>query len=112
MKKEYICIICPKGCHIFKDGDAISGYTCLRGLEYVKQESIKPLRSLTSTVCVSNRDVMCPVKTSGPIPKSEIFSVMDKINSLKVEAPILFNQILVKNVNDLAVDIISTKEIK
>ena len=36
MKKEYICIVCPKGCHIVVDGDKISGYTCLRGLNYVK----------------------------------------------------------------------------
>ena len=50
MKKEYICIVCPKGCHIVVDGENISGYTCLRGLNYVKQESIDPRRTLTTTV--------------------------------------------------------------
>ena len=46
MKKEFICIVCPKGCHISVDGDNITGYTCPRGLNYVKQELIDYIKPL------------------------------------------------------------------
>lgn len=112
MSKEFICIICPKGCHIKVDGDNITGYTCLRGLNYVKQESVNPVRTLTSTVLVDGeKDLVCPVKTSGEIPKKEIFNVMNEINKIKVKKPIKMNQVLIENVLNLGVDIISTKEI-
>ncbi len=112
MSKEFICIICPKGCHIKVDGENITGYTCLRGLNYVKQESVNPVRTLTSTVLVDGElDLVCPVKTSGEIPKKEIFNVMNEINKIKVKKPIKMNQVLIENVLNLGVNIISTKEI-
>lgn len=112
MKQEYICIVCPKGCHIIVDGDNINGYTCLRGLNYVKQESTDPKRNITSTVLIDGEDdLVCPVRTSLEIPKSEIFNVMKEINKFKAKKPIQMNQVLIKNVLNLGVDIISTKEI-
>ena len=111
MVQELICIVCPKGCHIKVDGENISGYTCLRGLSYAKQESINPLRTITSTVMIEGEEnLVCPVKTSHEIPKKEIFNVMKEINKVKVKKPIKINQILIKNLLNLGVDIISTKE--
>lgn len=114
MTKEYICIVCPKGCHISVDDEGnISGYTCLRGLNYVKQESVHPVRTLTTTVKV-NSDIVrvCPVKSSDPLPKELIFEAMKEINSISVDLPIKMHQIIIKNILNTGIDIISTKELK
>ncbi len=113
MKKEYICIVCPKGCHIVVDGDNISGYTCLRGLNYVKQESIDPRRTLTTTVKVNDKNIrVCPVKSSDTLPKDKLFASMEEINKINVDLPIKLHQVVIKNILNTGVDIITTKEIK
>ena len=113
MKKEYICIVCHKGCHIVVDGDNISGYTCLRGLNYVKQESIDPRRILTTTVKVNDKNIrVCPVKSSDTLPKDKLFASMDEINKISVNLPIKLHQVVIKNILNTGVDIITTKEIK
>lgn len=113
MAKTYTCIVCPKGCHItVNDDGSITGYTCLRGLNYVKQESVNPQRTLTSSIVISNREnEVVSVKTSTTIPKGKMFEVMDEIQKTTVNAPIEMNQVLIKNVCDLGVDVIATKEI-
>ena len=113
MKKEYICIVCPKGCHIVVDGENISGYTCLRGLNYVKQESIDPRRILTTTVKVNDKNIrVCPVKSSDTWPKDKLFASMEEINKISVNLPIKLHQVVIKNILNTGVDIITTKEIK
>ena len=113
MKKEYICIVCPKGCHIVVDGENISGYTCLRGLNYVKQESIDPRRILTTTVKVNDKNIrVCPVKSSDTLPKDKLFASMEEINKISVNLPIKLHQVVIKNILNSGVDIITTKEIK
>ena len=42
--------------------------------------------------------------------KEKIFLVMAEINKLSVDLPIKMNQVLIKNVLSLGVDIIATKE--
>ena len=47
MLKKYTCIICPNGCEIeaeVLDGEikSVSGFTCKRGEEYVRQEILAP----------------------------------------------------------------------
>ena len=59
---------------------------------------------------VSSTVNVLPCKTSGPIPKEKIFLVMTEINKLNVDLPIKMNQVLIKNVLSLGVDIIATKE--
>ncbi len=111
MEKEMICICCPRGCHLlYKDGE-ISGFSCLRGKEYGLQEAVAPKRVVTSTFKVNSSKInVLPCKTSGPIPKEKIFLVMDEINKISVDLPIKMNQVLIKDVLSLGVDIIATKE--
>ena len=43
MNKEFICIVCPRGCHIKVDKqNAISGNSCKRGETYVINELTNP----------------------------------------------------------------------
>lgn len=113
MSKDFICIVCPRGCHIHVEGENITGYTCQRGLAYVKQELVDPKRTITSTIKVNNGELkVVPVKSSDSISKNLMFDVMNEINKTVVEAPIDMHQILIKNVCGSGVDIIAAKEIK
>lgn len=104
MKKNLTCIECPIGCEIeveLEDGKVMSvkGNTCPRGKMYAENEVICPKRVVTSTVRAEN-GVMVPVKTDKPIKKSEIFTVMKKINETRCVLPVKIGDILVENISD------------
>ena len=111
--KEFTCIICPRGCRLKVDDQMnVTGNTCPRGKQYAISELTNPVRTITSSVRVSNRDdLLVSVKTSGSIPKGKIFEVMDEINKLEVEAPTRIGQVVKANILGLGVDIIVTKNI-
>ena len=111
--KEFTCIICPRGCHLVVDDSMnVTGNTCPRGKEYAISELTNPVRTITSSVRVSNReDLLVSVKTSGSIPKGKIFEVMDEINKLSVEAPTHIGDVVKENILGLGVDILVTKNI-
>jgi CxxC motif-containing protein len=113
MKKEFVCIVCPRGCHLIVDENMeVTGNACPRGKVYALSELTNPVRMITSSVRVLNRvDTLVSVKTSAPIPKGKIMEVMDVINALNVEAPTHINQIIKKNVLGLGIDILITKNI-
>ena len=112
--KEFTCIICPRGCTLHVDDDMnVTGNTCPRGKEYAISELTNPVRTITSSVRVKNRDdLLCSVKTSGSIPKGKIFEVMEEINKLSVNAPTKIGDVVKHDVLGLGVDILVTKEIE
>jgi len=113
MKREFTCIVCPRGCHLVIDDDLnVTGNSCPRGKEYAISEVTHPVRTITSSVRVINReDILVSVKTSLPVPKDMIFRVMNEINKIGVQAPCHIGQVIKKNVLDLGVDILITKNI-
>lgn len=113
MTKEFTCIICPRGCHLSIDENLnVTGNTCPRGKAYAISEVTNPVRTITSSVRVTNRDdLLASVKTSGPVPMKDIFAVMKEINTIGVEAPCHIGQVVKKNVLGLNVDILITKNI-
>ena len=113
-KREFTCIVCPRGCHIEVDDNLnVTGNSCPRGKEYVLNEIKNPMRVVTSTIRVANRD-MCvvSVKTTNAIPKSKIFDLMEVINTLKVNAPTHVGDVVVDSPLGLDTKIVITKEIK
>ena len=61
MKKQFTCIVCPNGCEIeaeVENGQVISvtGHTCPRGEQYVRQELTAPRRTIASSVLVNVGD--------------------------------------------------------
>ena len=101
-KIEMICINCPLGCALTveRDGDnfKVSGNTCPRGEKYAINELTHPVRTLTTTVAVANREgAYLPVKTAKPISKSKLFEAMALVNSTKAEAPIKIGDIIIEN---------------
>ena len=115
MKREITCIVCPRGCRMTADiqGDTITvtGHTCSRGEKHAMDEILHPVRSLTSIVRVSNRpDTMVSVKSEAPIPKGEMFAIMERIHETTVEAPVAIGDVIIDNV--CGTRIVATKEIR
>ena len=99
MKKEMICIVCPRGCAVtaeLQDGKVtVTGNSCPRGEAYARAELISPTRTVTSVVKISNRkDTALSVKTLDPIPKSEIFPLMEKLRVFETAAPVAIGDVL------------------
>lgn len=112
MAIELICIVCPRGCHIKVDGKNISGNSCPRGYEYALKETSHPERVLTTTIrVVSGSCRVCSVRTNKAIPKELVFDAMKIINKTSVKSPVLMNQVLIKNILNTGVDVISSEEI-
>ena len=68
MKRNLVCIICPRGCSLCVEGNGsdlkVSGNSCSKGERYAMDECTHPVRTVTSIVRVSNRvDTMVSVKT-------------------------------------------------
>lgn len=111
--KEFICIVCPKGCRLKIDDNLnVTGNLCQRGVAYARAEITNPVRTITSTVRVKNRKAtLVSIKTSLPAPKEKMFEIMKELNHLQVLAPIQIGDILLKNILGLKIDIVATKNI-
>ena len=111
--KELICIVCPQGCRLKVDEERdydVTGNRCPRGAAYGRAELTHPTRVVTSTVrCVGGTYPRCPVKTSGPIPKSAIFSAMALLDEVTLTAPVRAGQVVVENVMGTGVDFVTTR---
>ena len=116
-EREITCIICPIGCKILiktdgKKFELLEGNRCKQGIEYARSEALNPQRNLCSSVLVENGDwPLVSVKTTKPVPKNQIFNVLNVIKNVKVRAPIKSGQIIVNNVADTDIDIVATKTI-
>lgn len=116
MKREITCIVCPKGCQMLVsniDGQYIvEGNSCIRGAKYGVDEVTSPKRMITSTVRLEGDYLnMLPVKTSVSVPKDLVFEIMNILSTIKITAPVKVGDIIVKNILDTGVDIVSTKTI-
>lgn len=115
MKRNMICIICPRGCALTADisekGVTVTGHTCPKGEEYAINECTNPVRTVTSTVRVCNRkDTMVSVKTENPVPKGCMMEVMAKLRSITVEAPVNVGDVILEDV--FGARIIATKAVE
>lgn len=111
--KDLTCIVCPRGCRLHVDDDMnVTGNFCPRGAQYAISELTNPVRTITTSIRVTNRPyTLVSVKTTNPIPKQKIFDVMKEIDKITVEAPVRIGQIVKTNVLGLDSDIVITKNI-
>lgn len=112
--KEFICIVCPKGCHLKVDEEGnVTGNTCIRGEKYGKQEAVDPKRTVTSTVKIKSKLVRrLPVITSGDVPKDKVQEIVRFLDGIEVSAPIEVKDVVVSNIMDLGVDVVATRSIE
>jgi CxxC motif-containing protein len=114
MTKEFICIVCPRGCHVTVDDLMnISGNQCIRGKTYVLNEMKNPKRVLTTTVrTVFEEMPRVSVKTTDAIPKELLYQAMELINQVVITREMDIHDIVIENILDSGVNVILTKEIK
>ncbi|MDU2198173.1 MAG: DUF1667 domain-containing protein [Peptostreptococcaceae bacterium] len=114
IKTELTCIVCPMGCHLnveqSEEGFKVEGNTCKRGEKYAVQELTNPTRVITTTVKLENSYLqLLPVKTEDPIPKGMIFDIMEALDKVRVNAPVKVGDVIVENILDTGVNVISAK---
>jgi len=112
--KEFICIECPKGCHLSIDDNLnVTGNTCIRGKNYAINEVTCPKRVITSTVILKSEIISrLPVMSEQEIPKEKMFDVIAALNKVVVKAPVKCRDIIVKDVCGTGVNIIATRTIE
>ena len=112
MKREMICILCPRGCNIIVDEDTyeVTGNSCPRGAQFGPQEIIAPERLLTTTANIKGaRHPRIPVRSSKAIPKAWIKRCVVAINEIQLMAPVRVGDVLIENILDTGVDIIASR---
>ena len=84
--KQYTCLVCPLCCELETDGAEVNGARCSKGEAFARQEIIMPLRVLTTTVrCDAPTGTkMLPVKTTNPVPRHQISTIVREIKALRV----------------------------
>ncbi|MFA6384399.1 MAG: DUF1667 domain-containing protein [Candidatus Omnitrophota bacterium] len=101
MKKELICVECPKGCSLDADIEngkvvSVSGNKCPRGEEYALSEIENPRRILTSSVLCEGLEVrMLPVRTDQPIPKAQLMDAMNAVKKIRVNRKVKAGDVIV-----------------
>ena len=115
MQKNIICVACPMGCGVTVDiadnGEILSvtGNTCKRGDTYARAECTNPVRSLATTVRVTDGIYnVVPCKSSGALPKDKITECMEVINKAEVNAPVKLGDVLVENILGTGINIVAT----
>ncbi|MBQ7879998.1 MAG: DUF1667 domain-containing protein [Clostridia bacterium] len=117
MKKEIICTVCPRGCHVIVDGDgknivSIDGYGCKRGLTYAEAEYSDPVRILTTTVKVEGKaNELLPVRSKIPMPQAKLFECMEILKKTTAKLPVKRYDVIVQDVCGTGVDIVATKDV-
>jgi len=109
--KEYICIVCPNGCSLKYDEktNTVTGNRCPRGAKYAETEFKCPMRTICSTVRTTLDEYpVISVKTNGEIKKELIFQVMKEINKAVVTSYLPVDSVVIENVLNTGVDIITT----
>ncbi len=117
MKEELICIICPNGCRLLIDKEEgvlkVWGAKCPRGIEFAKKETEHPQRGLCTTVKTKVPGYpLASVRTSKEIDKEMIFPVMKELRNFVLQRKVKIGDVLIKNILNTGVDIISTGEME
>ena len=115
MKKEIICTVCPRGCHVMVEGEGeqilnVEGYSCKRGLEYASAEFAHPVRILTTTVKMNGTGSdLLPVRSNKPVPREKLMACMDVIRGIEVQLPVKRYDVIVADICGTGADIVATK---
>lgn len=115
MKKNMICIICPRGCAMTAEvnGEAVTvtGNTCPKGEEYAINECLHPMRTVTAAIRVANREnTMVSVKTEAAVPKDKMMDVMELLHKTSVNAPVSIGHVVLSDV--FGTRVIVTKDVE
>jgi len=114
-KRHFVCVVCPIGCEIdvVHDGSKIismKGNKCEKSEEFVRQELIEPMRTLTTTVRIQgSRWPVIPVRTDKAVPKRLFPRIMKRLRRIKLQAPVNMLDVVVKDIVGTGANIIATR---
>lgn len=114
MKKDLVCVLCPRGCHIVVDTETydVTGNFCPRGAQFGPQEITAPQRMLTTSAYIRGAlHKKIPVRTTSAIPFDKTFECITEIQKLKLTAPIKAGQVLISNILGTGVDVIASRSL-
>ncbi len=114
--RELICISCPMGCHLdlrfsgdiqdVREGADIEvrGNRCPRGDLYAREELLRPRRTVTATVFSGEHFPRIPVKSSSPVPRGDIPSVLNDLYQVHASLPVTCGQVIavIRNIEFVA----------
>ena len=112
--KEYVCIVCPNSCRLQveeKDGEiVVSGNECKRGLDHGIHEYTNPTRMLTTTVAIDGGVLpRIPVISSGEVPKTKLNECLQRLYTLRLQAPVVCGQVIEENICNTGADILASR---
>jgi CxxC motif-containing protein len=117
-KKRFTCVICPIGCEIevdLQDSEVASmqGDKCAKGKEFVLQELEEPMRILTTTIRIKGAKwAMLPVRTDKPIPKRLLFSVINELAKIELQAPVKMSDVIIRDTAGTGANIVATRNMR
>lgn len=120
--ETFSCTTCPSECSLSvtadRDGSSepcvlnVTGNRCARGEAFARQEIVRPVRVLTTTVLVNGGDErLLPVRTAAPIPRDLSVEAMRALRSVVVNAPIRMGDVVLADVLGTGVDVIASMDI-
>jgi len=117
-RKHFTCVICPIGCEIEVDlqGSEVAsmqGDKCVKGKEFVLQELEEPMRILTTTIRIKGAKwAMLPVRTDKPIPKRLLFSVINELAKIELQAPVKMSDVIIGDTAGTGANIVATRNMR
>jgi CxxC motif-containing protein len=110
---EFTCIICPWGCSLKAEGEDISGYSCLRGMKYAREEQTDPKRAISGSVRLCGAALrVLPVKTSAPIPKRLVREAAALLGGASAHPPIKTGDVVIPDILGTGVDFIAARSVE
>jgi len=114
---EQVCTLCPVHCTLFIEQNAqndhiknVYGCRCSRGYEYISKSKEEQQCMLPTSVRVNGSVVSrLPVNSDAPLPKTVISEAMMIIRTVEVKPPVNSGEIIIENILNTGVNIISTK---
>ena len=114
---EMICTVCPTGCGLsvtLENGfpSQVTGNLCKRGHAYAVAECTNPVRTLTTTVrlCHGDRPLL-PVRTTKPVPRSQMREMVRILNGMAFSAPIPAGTVLMTDILGSGADVVATRDV-
>jgi len=113
--KQFVCTTCPNGCSLAIDEKTlkVSGNKCPRGEVFAKNEITCPKRTICSSVKTSIEGYnVISVRTDKEINKQLIPQLMKELKNITITKKLPIGSIVIKNVLNTDVNIITTKDMQ
>ena len=110
---QLYCTVCPNQCLMEVSTQEkeimVKGNRCARGLDFAKQETVCPVRVLTSTVLGAETGgwVLVPVRSRNAIPLKQHMEIMDVLKKVRIDHSVEMGDVVLPNAKGSGEDIIA-----